>query len=223
MQPIMKTGSYYYSQEDNHEHINLKKALAYLGRTLLSPASLIKAITHKFYPQPEKGPSVQEVIAQLKPTQTIPGQNSLEPKIIWIGHASFLIQINGFNILTDPIFGNIKLGPITLGKRMVLPGIAFENLPPIDAIIISHNHSDHTDTEALTALAKKYDPVVYVPNGNKELVQSMGFSRVVENTWWKKIRLQKITELLPSHAFLHTIGLHDFHWQVIAEHYGRVG
>jgi L-ascorbate metabolism protein UlaG (beta-lactamase superfamily) len=66
------------------------------------------------------------------------------------------------------------------------PGIKFKDLPAIDAIVISHNHSDHTDTKTLTKLAKKYDPVVYVPEGNKQLFESMGFSSVIEKTWWEK-------------------------------------
>ncbi len=186
MQPLKKDGRFYYSQEDTHEHINLKKALSFLGKKLLSPEQWIRALISKFYSSQEKRPTVQDAIALLKPTQMIPSPKSAEPKIIWIGHASFLIQINGFNILTDPIFGDVKMGPLTLTQRNMQPGIKFEDLPPIDAIVISHNHSDHTDTNALTALAKKYDPIIFVPEGNKELVKSMGFSDVIESTWWQK-------------------------------------
>ena len=165
--------------------------ISYLSKRLLSSEGLIRKLISKFCPSGEQGLTTAQVIAQLNPTQMIPSRQSIEPKIIWIGHASFLVQINGFNILTDPIFGNVKFGPLTLSKRHVLPGIKLEDLPPIDIIVISHNHSDHTDTTALMAIAQKYNPVVYVPIGDKMLVQSMGFSRVIENTWWQRQSLTK--------------------------------
>jgi len=187
MQPVIREGKFYYSDQDTHEHINLKGALSFLARKMLSPHRLIKAMAAKFYQTEEQNNS----LTLLNPTQTKPTAYSQEPRITWIGHATFLIQNNGFNILTDPIFGPVKAGPVTLTKRAMLPGIAPENMPPIDAIVISHNHSDHTDTDSLTMLAHTYDPIVFVPLGNKELFESMGFSRVIERTWWQNNTITK--------------------------------
>lgn len=189
MQPIKKDGCYYYSAEDTYVHIDLKKALSILGKKILAPQKMIKGLVSLFY-QAEKKEKLDPV-ALLKPIQTIPAESSIEPKITWIGHATFLIQVDGFNILTDPIFGSVKVGPFTLTERVMPAGIKFEDLPHIDAVVISHDHSDHTDTTALQALAKKCQPTVFVPEGNKSLFESMGLKNVVENSWWDKTTITK--------------------------------
>lgn len=182
MQPIKRDGRYYYSEEDTHEHINLKKALSFLGRKMLNPQKWIeKAMAYR---SPGEKQEKIDPIALLNPTQSVPVASSIEPVITWVGHATFLIQINGFNILTDPVFGSVKVGPFTLSKRVMPAGIKLEDLPHIDAIVLSHNHPDHTDADTLKFLAQKYQSTVFVPEGNKALVQSMGFERVLENNWW---------------------------------------
>lgn len=186
MRPIKINGHYYYSKDDTYKHIDLSKALS----IVLSPTMWIKKITALFYPAPA-AEHASDANATLQPAQMIPCQESIKPKIIWIGHATFLIQINGFNIVTDPIFGDVKVGPLSLTKRAMAPGIQLEDLPPIDIVVISHNHSDHTDTHALMILARTYDPIVYVPEGNRALFESMGFTRVIENTWWDQEQLTK--------------------------------
>jgi L-ascorbate metabolism protein UlaG (beta-lactamase superfamily) len=187
MQPLKKEGRYYYDEHDTHIHITPNKAFRYLWRKLVASEKLLKKATSYFY-STEKVEKKEEIdpIALFKPIQTVPAASSIDPIITWVGHASFLIQINGFNILTDPIFGPQKMGPITLQKRNMPAGIALKDLPRIDAIVISHNHPDHTDAETLMYLAEKYQPTVYVPEANKALVQSMGFKKVVENKWWEK-------------------------------------
>jgi len=177
MQPVVKNGRYYYPHEDfNHKHGSALKGARMLGRKLFSSNRSKK---HE--------PNANAI---LQPIQTVPARKITEPTITWIGHSTFLIQIPGdrpeepFNMLTDPIFGDVKIGPITLTKRAIQPGIKLEDLPPIHAIVISHDHNDHTDTKALKALAKKYNPRVYVPLGNKKLIKSMGFSCVIENNWY---------------------------------------
>lgn len=203
MEPIKKDGRYFYPDQADldHEHINLKKALSFLGGKLLSPQAWAQKINSLFYPPTDEKIDANAV---LNPTQTIPKAQCMQPTITWIGHATFLIQANGINILTDPIFGDVKMGPFTLTKRAIKPGVEIDNLPVIHAIVISHNHSDHTDTNSLQTLAQKYDPIVYVPEGNKELVASMGFTRVIEKTWWEHDELtlndQKLTiSCLPAY------------------------
>ncbi len=184
MKPIKKDGRYYYSSDDTYNHISFFRLL---GQLSISPSKWKDKIKSWF----NFSKKTNKAYELLNPTQTIPKKESDNLEITWIGHASFLIQIDGFNILTDPIFGDTKAGPITISSRAIAPGIKLEDLPHIDAIVISHNHSDHTDTNALKALGKKYDPTVYVPEGNKELFTSFGFSRVVESTWWEKGQLSK--------------------------------
>lgn len=197
MEPIYLEGCYYYDKADiKHVHIGMAKAVHFLAQKVLNPAVLVKKIKSFFYKE-EQDKEAIDIQAILNPIQSIPNPHPDGFTITWIGHATFLIQFEeGFTVLTDPIFGDVKAGPITLSKRAMPAGIALEDLPQIDAIVISHNHSDHTDTASLMALAAKYDPVVYVPKGNKELIASMGFSRVIEATWWQEKQLLKENETL---------------------------
>lgn len=104
---------------------------------------------------------------------------SIEPRVTWIGHASFLIQIGNLNILTDPIFGNLPFYP-----RILRPGIAMNELPPIDIVLISHNHLDHMDANSLLALKKHQGVSILVPWGDKAWFDARGFERVHEHIWW---------------------------------------
>ena len=103
----------------------------------------------------------------------------IEPTITWIGHATFLIQIAGINILTDPVFGNLWLL-----KRQMPVGIAIQSLPSIDLVLISHNHHDHMDSTSLQALKTHHNPRFLVPQGDKHWFDKRGFESVSEHTWW---------------------------------------
>lgn len=212
MQPIKRDGRYYYSEDDTHVHISLAKALKFLGRKMLNPQKMMSKIASFCYqPKKEETTASKEFLAilgSLKPTQSIPVDSSIEPIITWIGHATFLVQINGFNILTDPIFGPVKMGPFSLGKRVIPAGVQLENLPHIDAIVISHNHPDHSDADTLKLLAQKYQPVVFVPEGNKELMKSMGFEQVIESNWWDKHSISK-----DDHSIMISC-LPAYHWSI---------
>ena len=118
-------------------------------------------------------------------------ENKTHTSFTWIGHASVLIQLDGKNILTDPIWSE-RCSPISfLGpKRYTNPGIKLEDLPPINIIIISHNHYDHMDLPTLKELDKRFKPTIYVGLGNKEFLQGEGLSNVVELDWWD-IRMEK--------------------------------
>lgn len=204
MQPLKKDGCYYYSESETHVHIDLKRALKLLVSKMLSPSLWIKKITALFYTsEPGSNP-----VTFLSPIQTVPELYSTEPKITWIGHATFLIQINGFNILTDPIFGDVKAGPFALTRRGMPAGIQLEDLPPIDAIVISHNHSDHMDTDALTELNKRYRPIVFVPEGNGTFLEAMGYEHIVENTWWDDCKVTKGARTLTITC------LPAYHWSI---------
>lgn len=116
--------------------------------------------------------------------QTTPNiaKKSIQPVITWIGHSTFLIQIAGINILTDPIFGDAT----SLFPRIFKPGIALAELPPIDYVVISHNHLDHMDTPALFGLKERHPQCRYlVPLGDKDWFDKRGFAQVYEYTWWQ--------------------------------------
>lgn len=111
-------------------------------------------------------------------------------RVTYIGHATFLIQMDGFNILTDPVWAN-RSSPLSWAgpKRHSRPGIRLEDLPPIDAVLVSHNHYDHLDLDALSQLGKKGTPCLLVPLGNGDLVRNSGITRIDELDWWQAVSL----------------------------------
>ncbi|MFH0898490.1 MAG: MBL fold metallo-hydrolase [bacterium] len=111
-------------------------------------------------------------------------QKSIQPTITWIGHATFLIQIGGLNILTDPIF--FELSRFFAPRLMPCP-LSLEKLPPIDIILVSHNHVDHLDHATICTLKLLgHNPTILAPSGNKDWFMRRGFSKVYEKTWWEK-------------------------------------
>ena len=94
--------------------------------------------------------------AQDKPPQRVEG-GAL--RISFIGHASLLIQTAGLNILFDPVWSQ-RASPVSFTgpKRVNAPGVALEDLPPVDAVIVSHNHYDHLDVMTLAQLHEKFAP-----------------------------------------------------------------
>ncbi|MFN3670666.1 MAG: MBL fold metallo-hydrolase, partial [Bosea sp. (in: a-proteobacteria)] len=94
-------------------------------------------------------------------------------RIVHLGHASFLYQIAGLNILIDPVYSE-RASPLAfLGpKRVNDPGVAFEALPPIDYVLITHNHYDHLDIETLARLHARDKPRMVMPLGNDTIVRA---------------------------------------------------
>ena len=109
------------------------------------------------------------------------------PAVTWIGHATMLVQASGCNVLTDPIFST-RASPVQfLGPaRAQKPGIALEDLPHIDVVLISHNHYDHLDRDSVKTLAGQKDgaPLFLVPLGLKAWLAQLGITRAVELDWW---------------------------------------
>ena len=121
--------------------------------------------------------------------------------LTWLGHASFLIRIAGKVILTDPYLSDYA-GPNRLGpKRYVKSGIATQNLPPIDVLLISHNHYDHLDEVTLRHLPNKEHIQVVAPLRLGEFFLHRGFRRVVELDWQEDVSFGdvKITALPVVH------------------------
>ncbi|HET6527405.1 MAG TPA: MBL fold metallo-hydrolase, partial [Balneolaceae bacterium] len=105
--------------------------------------------------------------------------------ITFINHATFLIQVDGLNILTDPIWSNRAspynwIGP----KRQRPPGLKFEDLPPIDLVLISHNHYDHLDLKTVQRLHREHDPQFVVPLGVEHFLNEQGITQNVHLDWW---------------------------------------
>jgi L-ascorbate metabolism protein UlaG (beta-lactamase superfamily) len=112
-------------------------------------------------------------------------------RITFINHSTFLIQADGVNILTDPIYGK-RASPFDWAgpKRMRLPGIKFEDLPRIDAVLISHNHYDHLDIQTLRTIFGSHHPKFITPLGVKALLDGEDISGVTDLDWWQQAELK---------------------------------
>jgi len=121
--------------------------------------------------------------------------------ITWLGHSTFLLKVDGKTILTDPFLTN-RASPVSfIGgiTRYVPPGISIENLPVINAIIISHNHYDHLDRHTICALPNREHIDVFVPLGLRGAFIECGYKKVHELDWWKDKKLDGLNIVaLPS-------------------------
>lgn len=148
---------------------------------------------------PQEEPALSpEVLPPFRPKLSKPDLNHLnhpDPTMIqvtWLGHSTFLIQVAGLNLLTDPIFSD-RASPVSfLGpKRLVPPPLPLADLPPIDAVLISHNHYDHLDRPTVLALGPK--TTFFVPLGLKRWFLRAGLPQVTEADWWQTCTFGPLT------------------------------
>ncbi|RXK56879.1 MBL fold metallo-hydrolase [Oleiharenicola lentus] len=106
--------------------------------------------------------------------------------VTFVGHDTFLLQFDGLNVLTDPIWSD-RCSPVSWAgpKRVRAPGLAFEALPRIDLVLVSHNHYDHLDLPTLKRLHAAHRPVLLTPLGNKPFLAGEGIDTAVELDWWQ--------------------------------------
>jgi N-acyl-phosphatidylethanolamine-hydrolysing phospholipase D len=111
----------------------------------------------------------------------------INPSITWVGHATLLVQLDGINVLTDPQWSE-RASPVSWGgpRRLSPPGLAFEDLPAINLVMISHDHYDHLDLRTVKRLADTHNPLFLVPLGMKAWFVDNGISRVEELEWWQE-------------------------------------
>jgi beta-lactamase superfamily II metal-dependent hydrolase len=112
---------------------------------------------------------VASPFAQAKPEPRVSGDGM---RVTMVGHASMLVQVAGLNILTDPVWSD-RASPFTFAgpKRVTAPGIRFEDLPPIDLVLVSHNHYDHLDVATLKRLQAAHKPHFVTALGNDTIIR----------------------------------------------------
>ncbi len=168
LKAVEKDG-YYFNRSDESRWHHMRHALQIFWITKTSP--------DKYYPD--------NISDWIKHDQV--RSNSKELNMQWIGHATFLIQSSYFNILTDPIFGDLV--PF-LYPRKTPVGITPAQLPKIDFVVISHDHHDHLDENSIKIL-KAHQPFMLVPIGLKKWFTKRGFKHVIENNWWEKHKFKR--------------------------------
>jgi L-ascorbate metabolism protein UlaG (beta-lactamase superfamily) len=116
-------------------------------------------------------------------------------RIVFLGHAGFLIQTQGLNLLIDPVYARRASPYSWIGPaRVNAPGVALDRLPPIDAVLISHNHYDHLDLSTLRALHGAHRPRVITPLGNDAIMRSADPAiRVEALDWGMSVTLGAVT------------------------------
>lgn len=118
-------------------------------------------------------------------------------KITMIGHASLLVQVAGLNFITDPVFAE-RASPVQFAgpKRVNPPGVRFEDLPPIDYVLLSHNHYDHLDLDSLDRLVKKHDAQIICPLGNDVIIaKKNGQAKFITGDWGDVAELKNNTRV----------------------------
>jgi L-ascorbate metabolism protein UlaG (beta-lactamase superfamily) len=108
-----------------------------------------------------------------------------EVRVTFVNHSTMLVQMGGLNVLTDPVWSN-RVGPASwLGpRRHHDPGVRLEDLPHIDAVLVSHDHYDHMDLPTLQRLAARDAPLVVAGLGNGRLLDAAGVTPHEELDWW---------------------------------------
>ncbi len=106
--------------------------------------------------------------------------------LTFIGHSTFLIQLPGLTILTDPVWSE-RCSPVSWAgpRRARPPGLALEALPPVDLVLVSHNHYDHMDLATLRQLAARGARHAITTAGNKAMLTAAGFAQVEALDWWE--------------------------------------
>ena len=131
-----------------------------------------------------------------------------ELRVTFVNHATVLIQFDGVNVLTDPIWSD-RTSPVSFAgpRRRQAPGIRLEDLPPLDAVLISHNHYDHMDTPTLRRLSKSGAPPLYVGLGNDRFLELESIGPAIPLDWWE-------SRALPNGMRI---------WSVPAQHFSSRG
>lgn len=125
-----------------------------------------------------------------KPDPTLLAAPAPAPRLTWIGHSTFLLQYRHWNVLTDPVFSE-RCSPVQFAgpKRAVPPALDIEALPPINAVLVSHNHYDHLDRASVKQLHTRFgDQIVwYVPSGVAQWLHQLGIRNIRELGWWQSV------------------------------------
>jgi len=129
--------------------------------------------------------------------------NQRDPTVTWIGHSTLLVQLDGVNVLTDPQWSG-RASPVSFGgpRRVTPPGLAFERLPPIHIVVISHDHYDHLDVASVRRLWEVHRPRFVVPLGLRAWLADLGIRDVEELDWWQQRVVRGLTfTCLPAQHF----------------------
>ncbi len=157
---------------------------------LLSPRQAYELL-RAFPPRAERDGSGVPVVDALPLPPAGPGEIS----VTWLGHASTLLRVDGVTLLVDPVLAG---GIPGAGTRLRPSPVTPEELPPADAVLLSHDHYDHLDAPTLRRLPRSTR--VLAGGGSRPLLARLGFTDVTELDWWEGVEVGGVTvEFVPAH------------------------
>ena len=123
-------------------------------------------------------------IADVQPSVPVPSLPQEQARVTLINHSTVLLQVNGLNILTDPVWSE-RASPVRFAgpRRRRAPGVRWEDLPPIDLVLLSHNHYDHLDLRTLHKLKRTHPSEYIVPLGLAKLLARQKLGAAQELDW----------------------------------------
>ncbi|MEU8887978.1 MBL fold metallo-hydrolase [Streptomyces sp. NPDC048442] len=125
----------------------------------------------------------------------LPAVDASTVAVTWAGHASWVVRVGGLTVLTDPVWSRKILGT---PARVTPVGVRWADLPPVDAVVISHNHYDHLDAPTLKRLPR--ETPLFVPAGVARWCRRRGFTHVTELDWWEGTELNGVRfDFVPAH------------------------
>lgn len=125
--------------------------------------------------------------------EQIPDVLNYQTKILFINHSTFLIQMDGINILIDPVW-SMRASPLSWAgpKRLRQPGVNLDSLPKIDLVLLTHNHYDHLDIDTIKAIDNQHCPEYIVPLGVNHILNSLHISKVRQLDWHQHTMFEKL-------------------------------
>jgi len=178
------------SNQSSQRHGHTRKSLSHRLEDAPETARFLRRAAPAFFRELSKEYSRQTEAAPLHPE--LRGWPDVGIHAAWLGHTTVLLKVDGFTILTDPVFSSrvgISLGPMTLGiKRLVEPASTTAELPPVDLIVLSHAHMDHFDLPSLRSLENKRTQVVTAAQ-TSDLLRTKRYQKVQELGWGQRVQM----------------------------------
>jgi L-ascorbate metabolism protein UlaG (beta-lactamase superfamily) len=186
------------------ENFNGKIFLNPVPTDVMQPGSFFRVMRKFFQKQPESEPAAslgpfacdETLLKQLPPTSL---------RVTWLGHSTLLIETGGKRFLTDPVWYN-RVSPFDFAgpKRFFQNPVSLSSLPPIDAVLLSHDHYDHLDKQTILQLAKQHIPIITMMRVGRRLVNwGIPKALVTELDWWQATDLGNgfVVTATPSRHF----------------------
>ena len=183
----LKANPYYQGPESDHFD-----GLRFFNPDGIAPLGLKDVIRWSLKETRARWPKHLPLPTPARPAARV---NGSDLRVTMVGHASMLIQVAGLNILTDPVWSD-RASPMRFAgpKRVIAPGIAFDDLPKIDVVLVTHNHYDHLDLKTLQRLAEAFDPLFITPLGNDTIMRpAVQNSRIATLDWEESRSFEGIT------------------------------